>query len=124
MSLILLIACNQEVCYYELPENHLPKYQIYIGQKDYSPLLKNKHGNYFIKLDTSVIHTSTKYEDIANTKSYYSIKGKKDYISEDEMEESFKINIIRNIVGNKTTSEGYFIPDHFEIILEKVKKDF
>lgn len=119
-SLILFLGCNQQSSYYELPEDYLPNYEIYVGMKGYSNLPKDDNGNYIIKLNSKKIYTSTKYEEIANTRSLYSINGITEYMTVEDLEKKLKIKVIENIVGKDyTTSDNYMIPDHFEIIVEK-----
>lgn len=119
-SLILFLGCNQQYSYYELPENYLPKYEIYFGMKDYDALSKDDNGTYIIKLKSKKIYTATKYEELDNTKSFYSINSLTEYMTVEDLEMKLGIKVIENIVGKDyTTYDKYFIPDHFEIILQK-----
>ena len=116
--LILILGCNQTSCYYVFPQSYLTKYKVYVGVKGQNPLPRNTDGDYFIRLEKEEIYTSTKYEEIADTKSFFLINGKTGYISAEEMEEEFNIKIIENIAGI-TNSDNLMIPDYFEIVLEK-----
>jgi hypothetical protein len=122
--LFFLFGCalQQKIVYFEFATDSEKKYKIYFGQKGYKPLSKDKNGNYSVALDSTVLYTSTSYKDIANVKSLFRIRGEPDFVSTNIMEEKRGLKVIENVVGKDyTTPDGYMIPQHFEIILEKKK---
>lgn len=82
---ISLAACNHNACYLDITGVTQPNFTIQLHQKNCKPLLRDDRGNYFIKVDSSFICTSTTMEEIMDCAYYFLQKDSNQYLTSDQI---------------------------------------